>query len=103
MHQNSEIKFSRKPAAVDDAPLRYARKIFYSGGLYLLVTPNGGRYWRYNYRFRGKYNTLALGVRPDVSLEEARARHQAARSMLTSGIDPLAHKRALGKRAFATP
>ena len=47
-------------------PLRYARKIFDSGGMYLLVAPNGGRYWRYNYRFEGKHKTLALGVFPDV-------------------------------------
>jgi hypothetical protein len=65
--------------------------------------PNGGRYWRYNYRFRGKYNTLALGLRPDGSLPEARRRHQAARSMLASGIDPSARKRLLGNSAFAIP
>lgn len=44
-------------------------------GLYLLVMPNGGRYWRYNYRSDGKLKTLALGVHPDVSLDKARARH----------------------------
>jgi hypothetical protein len=85
------------------ATLRNARKVFYNGGLYLLVMPNGGRYWRYNYRFCGKYNTLALGIRPDVSLQEARSRHQVARSMLANGIDPSTHKRALGKYAFVTP
>ena len=103
MHQNSKVQTRRRIAADDTAPLRYSRKVFYGGGLYLLVMPNGGRYWRYNYRFRGKYNTLALGIKPDVSLEEARARHQSARSMLARGIDPSAHKRTLGKRAFATP
>jgi hypothetical protein len=56
-------------------PLRYARKISDRRGLYLLVAPNGGRYWRYNYRFQHKSRTLALGVYPDVSLEKARARH----------------------------
>jgi transposase-like protein len=100
MHQISYLK-KRSKAPDDTAPLRYSRKVFHGGGLYLLVMPNGGRYWRYNYRFCGRYNTLALGTRPDVSLEEARARHQAARSMLANGIDPSAHKRALGKRAFA--
>jgi hypothetical protein len=102
MHQNSKVQTRRRIAADDTAPLRYSRKVFYGGGLYLLVRPNGGRYWRYNYRFRGKYNTLALGIKPDVSFEEARARHQSARSMLARGIDPSAHKRALGKRAFVT-
>ena len=71
-------------------PRRYARKIFEGRGLYLLVMPNGSRYWRYNYRFGGKHKTLALGVHPDVCLEKARARHQLARSLLADGIDPSA-------------
>ena len=52
------------------------------GGLHLLVAPNGGRYWRYNYRFHGKQKTLALGVYPDVTLAMARSRHQRARQLL---------------------
>ena len=103
MHQNSKPKVQRKAAGDHTAPLRYARKVFFGGGLYLLVVPNGSRYWRYNYRFCGKYNTLALGIKPDVSLEEAKSRHQVARSLLAKGIDPSARKRALGKYAFATP
>ena len=63
------------------------RKLADGGGLYLLLAPNGGRYRRYNYRFDGKNRTLAFGVYPDVSLEKARARHQAARRQLTEGID----------------
>ena len=43
-----------------------------------MVAPTGGRYWRYNYRFDGKQKTIALGVYPDVSLDLARARHEAA-------------------------
>jgi hypothetical protein len=54
-------------------PLRCARKLFDGRGLYLLVAPTGGRYWRYNYRFEGKHKTIALGVYPDVSLAKARA------------------------------
>ncbi len=83
-------------------PLRYARKISDSGGLYLLVAPNGGRYWRYQYRFNGKQKTLALGIYPDVPLAKARARHQEARRQLADGIDPAILKRALGRRAFAS-
>jgi hypothetical protein len=69
----------------------------------LLVMPNGGRYWRYNYRFDGKLKTLALGVYPDVSLDKARARHQVARTLLADGVDPSARKRVLGNRVFAMP
>jgi Arm DNA-binding domain len=83
-------------------PLRRPRKLTDGRGLYLLIAPNGGRYWRYNYRFEGKLKTLALGVYPDVSLAKARARHQEARRQLADGIDPAIQKRALGKRAFAT-
>lgn len=74
-------------------PLRYARKHSDGGGLYLLFAPNGGRYWRYNYRFDGKQKTLALGVYPDVPLAKARARHQEARRQLAEGIDPSIKKR----------
>ena len=74
-------------------PLRYARKIADRRGLYLLVAPNGGRYWRYNYRFQHKSRTLALGVYPDVSLEKARARHQEARCLLADGVDPSIRRR----------
>jgi hypothetical protein len=80
--------------------LRHPRKLFDARGLYLLVTPAGGRYWRYNYRFNGKFNTLALGIYPDVSLAKARARHQVARTQLADGLDPSVEKRALGKKAF---
>ena len=80
--------------------VRHQWKLFDSDGLYLLVMPSGGRYWRYNYRFNGKHKTLALGVFPDVSLDKARARHQRARAQLADGVDPAIEKRALGKGAF---
>jgi integrase len=67
-------------------------KVADGGGLHLLVAPNGGRYWRYNYRFNGKQKTLALGVYPDVSLAMARSRHQRARQLLADAIDPGAER-----------
>jgi integrase len=73
------------------------RKLSDTGGLHLLVAPNGGRYWRFSYRFRGKQKTLALGVYPDVGLAKARARHREARELLADGIDPSADKRAASK------
>jgi hypothetical protein len=77
--------------------VRYPRKFFDGGGLYLLVAPNGGRYWRYNYRFNGKHKTLALGIYPDVPLAKARARHLAARQLLAEDIDPSFVKKVQGK------
>jgi integrase len=47
-----------------------------------------GKYWRFNYRFAGKRNTLALGIYPDISLKAARDKHKEARENLANGIDP---------------
>jgi hypothetical protein len=84
-------------------PRRQARKLSDSGGLYLLVVPTGGRYWRYNYRFNGKQKTLSLGTYPDVSLEKARVHHQAARRLLAAGVDPSLQRRALRQRPTRSP
>jgi transposase InsO family protein len=58
------------------------------GSGHLLVHPNGSRYWRLQYRFGGKQKMLALGVYPDVSFADARARRDEARKLLANGIDP---------------
>ncbi|MEC5218586.1 integrase [Actimicrobium sp. GrIS 1.19] len=63
-------------------------KLTDGGGLYLLVNPDGARYWRMDYRFGDARKTLALGKYPDVSLADARARRTAARKSLAEGIDP---------------
>jgi len=65
-----------------------AYKLSDRDGLYLLVTPTGGRYWRMNYRHFGKQKTLAFGVWPDTGLAEARAECDAARKVLARGEDP---------------
>ncbi|HAT3636854.1 TPA: integrase arm-type DNA-binding domain-containing protein [Raoultella ornithinolytica] len=63
-------------------------KLTDGNGMHLLVHPNGSRYWRLQYRFGGKQKMLALGVYPDVSLADARARRDEARKLLANGIDP---------------
>jgi len=63
-------------------------KLADSGGLYLLVLPSGQRYWRMNYRYLGKYKTMAFGVWPDVDLAGARSKRDEARRLLASGRDP---------------
>lgn len=70
------------------------QKLADGGGLYLLVQPNGAKYWRLDYRFAGKRKTLAVGVYPDVSLSDARKRREAARKVLANGADPSAVKKA---------
>ncbi|MEN9493385.1 MAG: hypothetical protein RJA63_3834 [Pseudomonadota bacterium] len=72
-----------KPAA---KPVKMAD----GGGLYLLLRPDGARWWRWDYRrpVTGKRNTLSLGTYPDIGLAEARVRHVEARKLLASGVDP---------------
>jgi len=65
-----------------------------SGGMYLEVRPNGGRYWRLKFRFAGKEKALTLGVYPGVSLKEARAKRDAAKKLLADGVDPSMAKQA---------
>ena len=69
-------------------PLLKPYKVGAGGGLYLLVTPSGAKYWRLKYHFDGKEKLLSLGVYPDVSLTKARERRKEAREMLAVGIDP---------------
>ncbi|MDP2393247.1 MAG: Arm DNA-binding domain-containing protein [Methylococcaceae bacterium] len=59
-------------------------------GLFLLVNPNGSKYFRLKYRFDGKEKMLALGVYPETSLKQARDKRSDAREKLTAGIDPWA-------------
>ena len=65
-------------------------KLADSGGLYLLLRPDGARWWRWDYRrpVTGKRNTLSLGTYPETGLADARARHAEARKALAAGIDP---------------
>lgn len=62
-------------------------------GLFLLVTPAGGKYWRLKYYFNGKEKLLALGVYPEIGLAEARERRLQARKQIARGIDPSAEKK----------
>jgi integrase len=76
-------------------------------GLYLYVSPSGGKLWRFNYRFGGKQNTLSLGAYPDVPLagrkiggqtiEGARDKCDEARTLLKAGIDPSEHRKSVKK------
>ena len=69
-------------------------KLSDGGGMYLLVTPKGGKCWRLKYRFGGKEKTLALGVYPEVTLADARQRREDARKLLANGSDPNEVKKA---------
>lgn len=75
-------------------------KLFDAGGLFLLVSPKGGKWWRFKYRFDSKEKLLSLGTYPEVPLaggkdsktgvliEGARDRRDEARKLLAQGVDP---------------
>ncbi|MGC6012703.1 integrase arm-type DNA-binding domain-containing protein [Enterobacter kobei] len=69
-------------------PMDKAYKLTDGGGMYLLVKPNGSKYWRLKYRFVGKEKMLSIGVYPDVSLADARQKRDDARKILAAGGDP---------------
>lgn len=83
-----------------DAAVRNAKptdkpfKLADERGLFLLVTPGGGKWWRLKYRFEGKEKLLSLGVYPDVGLKDARTRRDEARKLLADGVDPGEHRKA---------
>src|SRR5450759_7943 len=64
------------------------------GGLYLLVTPTGGKLWRLKYRFANKEKMLSFGIYPALSLADARHRRDDAKKLLTNGVDPGETKKA---------
>ena len=65
-----------------------AIRMFDSGGLYLEISPAGGKLWRLKYRFDDKEKRLALGIYPDTALVKAREKREQARRLLADGIDP---------------
>jgi integrase len=70
-------------------------KLFDGGGLYLLVTPSGGKLWNMKYNRDGKEKKISIGAYPTVTLTDARQRREEIKTMLAKGIDPGAVKKAL--------
>ena len=68
-------------------------KLFDERGLFLLVAPAGGKWWRFKYRFDGKEKLLSIGTYPDVSLKNARLRRHEMRTLIAEGIDPSVHRK----------
>lgn len=82
-------------------PQEKTARLYDERGLYLEISPAGGRWWRWKYRAGGKEKRLSLGVYPDVSLREARLKRDEARKVLASGVDP-GEERKQARRAAAT-
>lgn len=96
MKQTGKLKdVAIRKAKPDSKPY----KMTDGAGLYLLVHPNGGKYWRMDYRFAGRQKTMALGVYQQCSLAEARELHFQARKLLANGTDPGAIKQTQKRQA----
>ncbi len=84
----------RLPPMLTDTAIRSAKprekpyKLADGGGLYLLINPNGSRWWRLKYRVDGREKLLSIGVYPDVPLKDAREERDEARRLLAKGVDP---------------
>ena len=75
-------------------PTDKPQRLFDGGGLYLEVSPSGGKWWRLKYRFGGKEKRLSLGTYPDTPLATARSKRDDARQLLAAGVDPGDHRKA---------
>ncbi|MDR2216462.1 MAG: Arm DNA-binding domain-containing protein [Nevskiaceae bacterium] len=72
-------------------------------GLFLLVNPNGSKWWQWDYRcpVSGKRNTLSLGTFPEVGLKRAREKREQARTLLADGVGPAAQRRLQRSQAWS--
>jgi hypothetical protein len=84
--------------ALTDVAIRNAKpgakaiKLADGGGMFLLVTPAGGKLWRLKYRVDGREKLLAIGAYPEIGLGEARRRREEARELIAMGKDPSREK-----------
>ena len=68
-------------------------KLFDGGGMFLLVHPNGSKYWRMKFSFESKSKLASFGVWPDVSLKDAREKRYEAKKKIKDRINPVEEKR----------
>ena len=76
-------------------PKEKSYKVADEKGLFILVMPNGGKWWRFKYYFEKKEKLLSFGTYPDVSLAQARERRDDARKLVASGVDPSCNRKAV--------
>jgi integrase len=84
----------KKVIPLTDIQVKHAKtapkevKLFDGGGLFLLITPSGGKLWNFKYRFDNKEKKLAFGAYPVVTLADARQRREDAKKLLANVVDP---------------
>ena len=81
--------------ALSDTSIRNSKsgqkqyKIFDGQGLFVLIHPNGSKYFRYRYKFESKEKVMALGVYPETTLKQAREKRLEAQRLVKEGLDPV--------------
>lgn len=86
--------------ALTDSEIRKARtrdksyRMSDGSGLFLWITPAGGKLWRWKYRYHGKEKLMSFGKYPDVCLALARERLSDARKLLVTDTDPMEQRKA---------
>ena len=103
----TNLRMPKRITPLSDTKIRTAKTqkkpitMFDGGGLYLLITPSGGKLWRFKYRFYGKEKLLSLGLYPENSLSDARQLRDEARRQIAHGIYPGVVKKAKKQAAKA--
>jgi integrase len=93
-HQKGDEPMPKRIPPLSDIQVKNAKprdkdyKLSDGHGLYLLVTPTGGKLWRLQYRYAGKQKLLSFGAYPSISLADARQRREDARKLLANSVDP---------------
>jgi integrase len=85
---DKKIKSLKPGIKPDETLVSKSYKVTDERGLYIEVTPRGGKRWRFKYRFEGKEKLLSVGIYPDIGLKKARERRDELRRQVAEGIDP---------------
>lgn len=86
---------------ITDTAIRKAKpkdkeyKLSDGNNLYLVVRPNGTKFFRYDYRFSGKRKSMSFGIYPTISLKEAREKAAETKKLILAGTDPIENKNLL--------
>jgi len=68
------------------------KKLSDGKALYLFITPNGCKSWRFKFRLNGKEQLFTIGRLQEYGLSAARAEVEDARELVKQGINPTAER-----------
>ncbi|WP_195164512.1 Arm DNA-binding domain-containing protein [Mesorhizobium sp. NBSH29] len=87
--RNGDFRLNTSKAKGHDRPYRKTD----GGGLYVIIRPNGAKWWRFDYTVSGTRKTMSLGTYPNVSLADARSRRDELKKHVAAKIDPITVER----------